>query len=141
MIVKFKDGHKIKFKKFGKIWLAESAILEGTELHGSLDELRELKTKIAGWFAENAPEELHRKYNARLPLWSEVKPLPFKDQIAYREGKIDQFAEYFLGDEDSTRPFYCMVRLEKDGFGWLSCFAYFDWSFKLAVRLCLEERE
>lgn len=141
MIIKFKDGRKIEFKRFGEIWFAESAIWEGTELHGSLDELRELKTKIAGWFAENAPEEIRRKYNARLPLWSEVKPLPFKDQITYREGRTDKIVDYFLGDEDHTRPVSSTVGLSEDYFGWFYRFSNYDWSDTFAIRLCLEEKE
>ena len=140
MVIKFKDGKEIEFKQFGKIWLAESAICEKTQLNGSLDKLHELKAKITQWFEENAPEEIRERYNARLPLWGEISTLPFKDQIVYREGKIDQIAEYFLGDdEEDTYPIYCAVGISFV-YGWFYCYTGSDWSSALAVRLCLEEK-
>lgn len=140
MSINFKDGHKISFSRFGKIWLAESVIWEGTELHGSLDELRELKAKITQWFEENAPAEIEDRFTARLPMWAEIKALPFKDQLAYKEGRTDQIAEYFLGDEDDTRPVSCDVGVSYHNFGWFYCVAHLDWSVPRAVRLCLEEK-
>lgn len=141
MKIKFRDGREIEFKKYGKIWLAESVIWEGTELHGSLDELRELKTKISRWFAENAPEKIHDRFKARLPLWSEIKALPFKDQIAYREGGTDKIVDYFLGDADHAHPVSGTVHLFEDYFGWFYHFTIYDWSDTFAIRLCLEERK
>lgn len=140
MNVKFKDGKKIKFQKFGKIWLADSVILEETKLNGSVTELRELKAKVAEWFKENAPEDIREKYNVRFPLWKEFKALPFKDRFAYKEGRTDKIAEYFLGDEDNTYPVYCFVG-GSNRFGWFCCYADLGWSYKYAVRLCLEEKE
>ena len=140
MEIIFKDGNKIEFKKYGNIWLANNVIWEGTELYGSLDELRELKAKINQWFEENAPEEIRERYNVRPPLWVEISTLPFKDQVAFREGKIDQIAEYFLGDEDDTRPVSCDVGVSYRNFGWFYCVAHLDWSVPRAIRLCLEEK-
>lgn len=140
MSINFKDGHKIKFSRYGKIWLAESVIWEKTKLNGSLDKLRELKAKITQWFEENAPEEIKDRFTARLPLWAEINKLPLKDQIAYREGKTNQIADYFLGDENHTRPVNCYVGCSIGHFGGVYCDADYDWSYTSAVRLCLEER-
>lgn len=146
MKIKFKDGHEIEFKRFGKIWLAESVIWGDTNLY-SLGELLELKKKIKRWFKENAPKEISDKFNARLPLWKEIHPLPFKDQVAYREGKTDQIADYFLGDEGDIYPYCCYVgnsnkvcRLFYSGASddWDSSD---DWDASDAIRLCLEEKE
>lgn len=141
MIIKFRNGHKVKFKKFGKIWLADSVISEETELHGSLDDLRVLKAIVAEWFDKNAPKEIADKFTARLPMWREIKNLPFKDQIAYREDKTDQIADYFLGDEYYNRPVSCSAGGSNDYFGALYCKTYRDWQSTGAVRLCLEEKE
>lgn len=141
MKIKFKDGHEIEFEQSGKILLAESVIWEGTELHGSMDELRELKTKITGWFAENAPDEIREKYNARLPLQEEIQPLSFAEQLAYKEGKTDETADYFIGDEDCAYPARCSVGTSLDEYSWVYFYATRDWSGAGAIRLCLEERK
>ena len=141
MNIKFKDGHEIEFKKIGEIWLAESVIWEETELHGSLDELRILKAKIAHWFEENAPEEIREEYNARLPFWGEIKALPFKDQVAYMEGRTNRIVDYFLGDEDNDSPIASCMHIDEDDRGRFYCFSNYDWSDKFAVRLCLEKKK
>ena len=142
MNVKFKDGKEIKFKKFGEIWLAESVIWEDTALHGSVTELRELKARVAEWFKENAPEEIREEYNARLPFWGEIKALPFKDQVAYREGKTNHIVVYFLGDEeDYDYPALCNIGCSLKYGDWFCCYAHLTWSIAGAVRLCLEERK
>ena len=141
MIIKFRNGHKVKFKKFGKIWLADSVISEETELYGSMDDLRVLKAIVAEWFDKNAPKEIADKFTARLPLWKEIENLPFKDQIAYRKGKTDQIANYFLGDDYYDRPVSCSVGGSHDYFGTLYRNAYRDCHSASAVRLCLEEKE
>ena len=143
MIIKFKDGHKIEFKKYGNIWLADSVIWEDTKLNGSLDKLRKLKVKVSQWFNENAPDGILEKYNARLPLFNEVDNLPLKDRFAYKEGRPYQIADYFLGDEEPVRPVY-------SGVG--DCDIYTgtfyrgggegrSYSYIGAVRLCLEEKK
>lgn len=138
MKIKFKNGKEIEFKQFGEVWLAESVIWEKTELHSSLVALRKLKAKVTRWFEENAPEEILTKYKVRLPLWEEIKPLPFKDQVAYKEGRTDQVADYLLGDEDCSYPLYCS---HFAGSG--RCGFYRDPdnypNISYAIRLCLEE--
>ena len=139
MKIKFKDGKEIEFRKFGNIWFADSVILENTKLNGSLDELRFLKVKINKWFEENAPREIRGKYKVSLPLWEEIRPLTFKDQLAYREGKTTQAANYFLGDEDRLHPILCGVGVSTDDCGWFCCVDGYAWSRPGAFRLCLEE--
>lgn len=141
MQFQFLDGHLITFEKFGKIWLAESVIWEETSLTSSLGDLRDLKARVADWFKKCAPKEISDNFSARLPLWEEIKKLPFKDRIACREGRNDQIADYFLGDEDYDRPVSCSVAGSNDYFGALYCKTYRDWQSTGAVRLCLEERK
>lgn len=139
MVIKFKDGKEIEFKRFGNILLAESVIWEGTQLHGSLDKLRALKAKIAQWFDYNAPKKIREKYKARLPLWEEVRTLPLKDQLAYREGRDDQIADYFLGDEDNIHPAICPLAYFDNGYDSYYCYDDIGLSHSIAIRLCLEE--
>ena len=139
MEIKFKDGHKIEFKKFGNIWLADSVIFEVNELHSSMEELRLVKAKINQWFEESAPEEIREKYNARLPLWEEIKDLPFKDQIAYGYGRTDKISDYLLGDGDDTDTLLCYVGYSYDC-GFLSCDIDYVYAGTRPVRLCLEEK-
>lgn len=141
MIIKFKDGHKIKFKRYGEIWLSESVIWEDTNLHGSLEDLRVLKAVIAKWFAKNALEEFADRFTARLPMWGEIKNLPFQDQIAYKEGTINQVSVYLLGDESNDYPAYCNIGHSDGAYGWFYCYAYLGWSGSSAVRLCLEDKK
>lgn len=140
MVIRFKDGKEIEFKQFGDIWLAESVIMEETELHDSMDELAELEDDITRWFDENAPEEIREKYIARLPMWDEIAPLRFKDQVAYREGKTDRIADYLLGDGDGACPVICDVGYTHP-FGWYCRESGLDWDTTTAIRLCLGERK
>lgn len=139
MKIKFKDGREIEFKRLGDIWIAENVIWEKTELNRSLENLRKLKVKISQWFAENASEEMREKYNARLPMREEIQSLSFKEQLAYREGKIDQVTDYFLGDEEHGFPVHCRVGIS-DGCCWFGCYSGYAWDDSSAVRLCLEEK-
>lgn len=140
MKIKFKDGHKIEFNKYGNIWFADSVIWEKIQLYDSLDDLRELKAKIDQWFEKNAPDEIREKYNARLPLWREILTLPFKYKIVYRKGKKNQIADYFLGDEeDRTHPIYFTAGYY-NGDSWFTANDFDFLSYEVAVRLCLEER-
>lgn len=141
MKIKFNDGKEIKFKRFGKIWLAKNAIWDGTELDGSMEELRVLKAKVAEWFDKNASKKFAKRFTARLPLWKEVEHLPFKDQVAYGTKKTDRIAEYLLGDEEYSRPVICRVGLSRNGYGWLYCNAGGDCSYTGPIRLCLEEKQ
>ena len=144
MIIKFKDGQEIEFKQFGKIWLAESVIWEYMLLYSS-DGLRQVKAKVAQWFAENAPKELSDRFEARLPLWREIKHLPFKDQIAYREGKTEAIAEYCLGDEigheNGSPAVFRYVGYSLSFYGWCYCGQDYIWNYHHAVRLCFEEKK
>lgn len=139
MEIEFKDGHKIEFRKFANIWLADSVIFEVNELHSSMEELRLVKAKINQWFEESAPDEIREKYNARLPLWEEIKALPFKDQIAYAEGRTDKISDYLLGDGDDTDTLLCYVGYSYDC-GFLSCDIDYVYAGTRPVRLCLEEK-
>lgn len=141
MEIIFKDGHKIEFKQFGNIWLAESVIWEETALnYGSLKELRKVKVETNKWFRKNAPEEIRKKYNARLPLLEEIIFLPFKDQLAYKEGRTDQVADYFVGDENGPVALRCGVAHSLGSRGRFYYREGFDWAITSAVRLCLEEK-
>lgn len=139
MEIKFKDGHEIEFRKFGEIWLADSVIFKGDELRSLMEEFGLAKAKINQWFDENAPEEIREKYNARLPLWEEIKDLPFKDQIAYAEGRTDTISDYMLGDGDDTDTLICYAGYSYDC-GWLSCDIDYIYVGSCPVRLCLEEK-
>ena len=140
MKINFKDGHKIEFKKFDRMWLSESVIWESTELHGSLEELRKLKAKIADWLDKCAPDEIRNKFIVRLPVRNDIKMLPLKDQIAYREWTNNKIVDYFLGDEDHDSPIASCMHIDEDDRGRFYCFSNYDWSDKFAVRLCLEEK-
>ena len=141
MVIKFKDGHEIEFRQYGNIWLAESVIWEDTALHnGSLKELRKLKAEIHKWFRKNAPEEIRGKYNARLPMRKEIESLPFKEQLAYKDGRNDLIADYFIGDEDGPVAFRCGAARFVGHFGWFSYRKCYDWAITSAVCLCLEEK-
>lgn len=140
MIIKFKDGHRIRFLRYGDIWLAESVIWEDTVLHASLEELRALKARITKWFGDNAPERIRDRFTVRLPLWNEIEYLPFKDQIAYKEGKISQITEYLLGDEYRASPLVCNLNSVYCPYSWYCRDAYLEWAGPIAIRLCLEER-
>lgn len=140
MTIEFEDGRKIEFKKFDGMWLSESVIWEKTTLRNLLD-LRELKAKIAQWFDDNAPEDVKGKYEARLPMWNEIEPLSFKDQVAYGEGETNLVVEYFLGDENHPFPVCCCIGYhygDNEGFR-----CYIDSHLKPchAIRICLEERK
>lgn len=141
MIVKFKDSHEIEFKQHGNKLLAESVIFEGTELHHSIDELRKLKAEVKRWFDENAPEEIRKEYDARLPMWEEIRPLTLKEQIAYGEDTADRTAEYLIGDEELSFPLCCGVNLSSDHCGGFERDPdSYWWEDKYAVRLLLEEK-
>ena len=137
MIIKFKGGNKIEFKQFGDIWLAESVIWRSTELQ--VKNLYEVKAKVAEWFEKNAPKEAINKFKARLPLWKEIKDLPFKDQVAYEERNKSEITDYLLGDRDEIFPLYCHVGSSFDGSFY--CYTGGDWDISFAVRLCLEEKQ
>jgi len=140
MIIKFKDGHEIEFEQSEKIWLSKSVIWEDTKLNGSMDELRELKSKIAHWFSENAPEEMRARFTARLPLQNEIKLLSIREGLAYKEGSDEQSDDYFLGDENSPYPVRCHVGISIDEYSWFFFYATRGNSGKGDVRLCLEEK-
>ena len=139
MEIEFKDGHKIKFAKYGNIWLADSVIFEVNELHSFLEKMRLVKEKINQWFDESAPDEIREKYNARLPLWEEIKALPFKDQIAYAEGRTDRISDYMLGDGDDDETTLSYAGYSYDC-GFLSCDIDYVYAGTRPVRLCLEEK-
>lgn len=139
MEIEFKDGHKIKFAKYGNIWLADSVIWEINKLHSPMEELRLVKEKINQWFEENAPQEIHKKYNVRLPLWEEIKALPFNGKMAYGEGRTDIISDYMLGDGDDTDTLLCYVGYSYDC-GFLSCDIDYVYAGTRPVRLCLEEK-
>lgn len=140
MEIIFKDGKKIEFKQFGNIWLAESVIWEDTDIRGSIDKLRKLKVKVNKWFNKNAPKEIRDRFKVRLPLWNEIEPLPFKDRLAYKEGRTDQLTDYFLGDEDHTHPIRCGVARSLNYYGWFYYQEGYEWAVTGTVRLCLEEK-
>ena len=137
MIIKFKDGHKIEFKKFGNIWLAESVIWRNNDL--LVEQLYKLEAKVAQWFEENAPRKATNKFKARLPLWAEIKHLPFKDQVAYAEYAKNEIVDYLLGDNGYGFPLYCHVGRSLDGS--VYCYTGGDWDVTYSVRLCLEGKE
>ena len=139
MEIIFKDGHKIEFRKRGEIWLTKNVIWEDTDIRGSIDKLRELKAKIADWFEDNAPAEIFDRFEARLPLSNEIDLLAPKDQLAYKEGSTDQVADYFLGNEENSYPIICLVADSYANYGWRRKTGL-GWSYKGAVRLCLEEK-
>ena len=139
MRIKFKDGREIEFRQFGNIWLAETVIWDETELHCSMKELCLVKAKVAEWFDKNAPDGIREKYNARLPLWNDIKRLPFKDQVAYEERNKSEITDYLIGDRDEIFPLYCHVGSSFDGSFY--CYTGGDWDISFAVRLCLEEKQ
>lgn len=141
MIIKFKDGHEIEFKKCGNIWLAESVIFERLRMRRSIEGLHKLKNEVTEWFEECAPTEIREKYNVRLPLWKDIEALPFKDQIAYAEGKTNRMAEYLLGDENDPFPAYCFAGRSGFHCGLFLCRSKDYWGNGRAIRLCLEEKK
>lgn len=136
MEIIFKDGHEIEFKQYGNIWLAESVIWRNNDL--MVGQLYKLKAEVAQWFEENAPRKATNKFKARLPLWDEIKRLPFKDQIAYAEYTKNEIVDYLIGDSDDIFPLYCHVGCSLDGSFY--CYTGGDWEITYSVRLCLEEK-